>query len=457
MGKRREPQYVGIDVGGTNITTALTLADGRIIARRRQRTPREGRPQDTLAVIIRTVEELLDQANARAKDLSAIGLGVPGVVEPREGLVVITPNMNLSPLHIVQPMEKHFGVPVALDNDVNLGTLGEHWLGAARGAASAVGIFVGTGIGGGVISDGRLVRGARHAAGEIGHIVMQVGGPLCGCGNRGCLEAIASRSAIERDIRDAVAAGRETMLTQELDGDLSRIRSKPLKRALKAEDPVVTEVMRNASEVIGYACLTVRHLLDPEVIVLGGGVVEACGEFMLPIVEGILADDKLPAAREGGRLVRSELGDDAVVLGAVALALEHTGAELRHPSQDARAPYPYIGDVQFGRVTIGGDVYTRDVYIRANGKVKKRRKKAAKELYGTSHVIGPEELEKVCKGSPEILIIGTGHSGQVSLSAPAEEFLRKNGIAHRAVPTSELAAAYNGAEGRKAALIHVTC
>ena len=324
---RRSALYVGVDVGGTNITTALVRASGEILARKRNRTPRDGAAKDALAAILLTIEQLLEEAAVKPNALAAIGLGVPGIVDPDRGLVVATPNMNLSGLKVVRPVEKRFGCPVALGNDVDLGTLGEKWLGAAQGARSAVGIFVGTGIGGAVISEGRLVRGARNAAGEIGHIVMEIGGPLCGCGNRGCLEALASRTAIERDIRQAVDAGETTVLTELLDGDLSVIRSKALKKALNRDDPLVTRVMRRAAEVLGHACLTVRHLLDPEVIVIGGGVVEACGGFVMPIVEEVLASDALPGAKAGGKVVVSALGDDAGVLGAVALAMELVGDE----------------------------------------------------------------------------------------------------------------------------------
>ncbi|MFO7956591.1 MAG: ROK family protein [Candidatus Brocadiia bacterium] len=326
MGNHDLPLYVGVDVGGTNITTALVREDGDIIERNKNRTPRQGTPEDALNAIIQTIDELLEDAEVPPGELAAVGLTVPGVVNPDEGLVVVTPNMNLSGLHAVEPAEEHFGVPVVLGNDVNVGTLGESWLGAARGADSVVGMFIGTGIGGGVIQGGRLVSGARLAAGEIGHIVMEIDGPLCGCGNRGCLEALASKTAIARDIRDAAAAGRETALTQIMGGDLSRrLKSKPLKKALKKKDPLVTEVMAKASRVIGFACLTVRHLLDPEVIVIGGGVMEACADFVMPIVNEVVEGDKLPGARPGGRVVPSELEDDAGVLGAVALARDAVG------------------------------------------------------------------------------------------------------------------------------------
>jgi glucokinase len=317
--------YLGVDVGGTKIIAALVKSCGTILVRERRDTPRGGPTKDTVDAILAAMVGALAAGAVKPGQLAAIGLAIAGVVEPDKGRVVVTPNMNLSGLRAEAAIRKVYDVPVAVGNDVNLGTLGEKWLGAARKARSAVGIFVGTGIGGGVIIENKLLRGAREAAGEIGHIVMQPGGPLCGCGNRGCLEALASRSAIERDLREAMAAGRKSVLADLIKKSQGVIKSKALKRALKANDPLVTQVMRRASEILGYACLTVRHLVDPDVIVLGGGVIEACGGFVLPIVRKIVAADALPGARKGGEIVESELGDDAVPLGAVVIAQELIG------------------------------------------------------------------------------------------------------------------------------------
>ena len=458
MAKEKQSLFVGVDVGGTNITTLLVEGDGKVLARNRGRTPRKGGPEATLAAIVETVEELLSEAKVAARDLAGIGLGVAGVVDSDTGLVVATPNMNLSGLQIVEPMRKKFGVPVALGNDVDMGTLGEAWLGAARGASSVVGIFVGTGIGGGVIMNGRLVRGARMAAGEIGHIVMMPGGPLCGCGNRGCYEALASRTAIERDIREAIAAGRESVVPDLLKGDMSkRIKSGTLKKALKQGDRLVTEVMDRASETTGYACLSVRHLLDPEVIVLGGGVVEACAKWVMPVVERVLAADALPGAREGGRLVTSTLGDDACALGAAALAIQHTGGSLTAPAAGDGPTAPQVTGTSFGQVTVDGEVYEQDILIRADGKIKKRDKAAVKKLYGTSHMIGPEELARTCKGDPHVLVIGTGQDGAAELTEEGAAFLKERRIEVKALPTPRAIKEYNKAKGPKAALIHVTC
>lgn len=450
--------YLAVDIGGTKIQACLAEESGSIRARHKCPTPREGGPEPVLATLEGAIQKVLDDEGLESRDVTAMGIAVPGVVDPEEGLVVVTPNMSLTGVSIGPHIESKFGVPVAVGNDCNLGTLGEAWLGSARGARSVVGILVGTGIGSGIVyGKGKMWRGERESAAEIGHMVMQIGGPRCGCGNDGCFEALASRSAIERDLRAAVEAGRTTVLTEILDGDLSVVRSGALRQALEQNDALVTEVLGHAAEVLGHACLTIRHLIDPEVIVLGGGVVEACSAFILPIVERIVGADKLPGARPGGRVLLSALGDDAVVLGAVALARQHVGRSAFKKKYDVSPDYPKIHSATFGQVTVGKKTHGHDIYIRADGKVKKRKKKVAKEHYGTSHTIGPEELDAVCKGGPQILFVGTGHSGQVQLSGEAERYLSQRAIEVRAMPTPEVAEAYNHSTRRRAALIHVTC
>jgi glucokinase len=325
MGKAKTRLYVGVDVGGTNIGAALVQSEGGIVASHRNRTPLGGTCEETVAVILQTIEELLAEADTSPADLKAIGLGVAGTINPAEGLVMFSPNTGISGVNLIKPVEEKFGVKTVMGNDVNVATLGEAWLGAAQGARSVVGIFVGTGIGGGIIMDGKLVIGTRLAAGEIGHIRVQNGGAKCGCGSRGCFEALASRTAMERDIRKAVKKGKTTILTKILDGKLEQIKSKALRKALKKKDPLVTGIIKRASVVIGNACLTVRHMLDPEVIVLGGGVIEACDKYMTPTIQRIVKKGSMPGAESDARVVVSTLGDDAGMLGAVALAIQEVG------------------------------------------------------------------------------------------------------------------------------------
>jgi len=447
--------FVGVDVGGTKIMAALVRKSGKIVARNRRSTPRGRSPEAVVLAILDAVGGLLKEAGVRRRQIRAIGIGVPGVVDVEAGRVVVTPNMNLTGVDLGSYVQERFRVPVALGNDVNLGTLGEKWMGAARYARSAVGIFVGTGIGAGIIIGGKLYRGSREAAGEIGHIVMQVGGPVCGCGNRGCLEALASRTAIERDIRDAVAAGKKTCLTKFAGSRLKVIRSRVLRRALDENDALAKRIVHKAAETIGYACLTVRHLLDPEVIVLGGGVIEACSDYILPTVEQIVRSDALPGARPGGRVVRSVLGDDAVALGAAALALELAGLTPGNKAEDL-PKYPMLQGDRVGAIVVDDKMREHDVVLLAGGKVRKRDVARAKRDYGTVHDIGPGELKAVCKGQVDVLILGTGHKGEAGLTAEGEKFLRQKGITFICLPTPAAVQEYNHAIGRKAALMHVT-
>jgi len=449
--------YLGVDVGGTKILCALVEESGRVLQRHREATPRGAKAGTVLKAIRRAMDEVLGEGDARPTDLTAIGIAVPGVVDPDAGRVVVTPNMSLSGMDVARKMKSWFKVPVVVGNDVNLGTLGEHWIGAAREATSAFGIFVGTGIGGGFVQNGRLWRGYRESAAEVGHVIMQIDGPLCGCGNRGCLESLASRTAIERDIRKAVKDGHKSILTDLLEGDLRVIRSGYLRRALEKKDKVVMQVLRLAAERLGYACLSVRHMIDPEVIVLGGGVIEACGNFMVPVAQKIVEADRLPGVRAGGRVVRSALGDDAVMLGAVALARQHVG---RDPflKRFAEAPrYTPIGAWRFGEVTVGGCRYDNDIYIRVDGEVKNRKKCPRGAKHAACHTVGLKEIQKVCRGGPEALFIGAGRNGRVKVVRAAAEALRSEAIDLHVLPTPKAIRAYNASKQRKAILLHVTC
>jgi glucokinase len=452
---KKSHYYLGVDVGGTKILATLVEESGTVLARERITTPRDEGAERVVVAIEKAMEKVLLDAAPGTELLTAIGVAVPGVVDPETARVIVTPNMNLTGVALGSHLEARFKVPVVLGNDCNLGALGEAWLGSARQASSAIVILVGTGIGSGIVRKGKLWRGARESAGEIGHIVMQIGGPKCGCGNQGCLEALASRTAIERDLRQAVAAGRKTALSGLLQGDLSLIRSSALRKALESEDELVTEVMRRASEVLGYACLTVRHLLDPEVIVLGGGVVEACSQFMLPIVEHIVGCDQLPGAREGGQVRLSALGDDAVVLGCVALARRHVGRSPFKKRYNVQPAYPVISQAKFGEVTVDQKTYGRDISIDVDGQVKKRDLGKLQQRYGNVHRVGWKELERLCKGGPEVLLVGTGIKGQLELSEDGQRFLSRRSIQWKLLSTAELVAAYNSEKARKVALIHL--
>ena len=449
--------YLGVDIGGTKMQASLVRESGEIFCREKITTPRTGGPEQVVPAIEKVIADALKKGGVKTDDLAAIGIAVPGVVDPDRGLVVVAPNMRLTGVSLSAHLKARFKTPIALGNDGNFGALGECWLGSARKAVSALYICVGTGIGSGLVMKGKLWRGDRESAGEIGHLVMQIDGPKCGCGSRGCLEALASRTAIERDIRQGVAAGRKSAITELAGGDLSVIRSGAIRKALEVQDELVSEIVRRASQVLGYACLNVRHLIDPEAIVLGGGVIEACSDYIVPIIENIVGQDPLAGARDGGKILLSALGDDAVGLGAVAAARSLVGRNPFKKRFRVQPQYPEISRYVPGEITIGRKTYAHDVYIPVNGKVKNRKRGAEDEESGAARVLGPKELEKVCRGGPGVLFIGTGENAAVELTDDARRFLAHRSIKLDIAPTAKAVENYNKSKSRKAILAHVTC
>lgn len=449
--------YLGVDIGGTKMQASLVRESGEILCREKIATPRAGGPEQVVPTIEKVIADAMKKGGVKTDDLAAIGIAVPGVVDPDRGLVVVAPNMRLTGVSLGAHLKARFKTPIALGNDGNFGALGECWLGSARKAESALYICVGTGIGSGLVMKGKLWRGDRESAGEIGHLVMQIDGPKCGCGSSGCLEALASRTAIERDIRQGVAAGRQSAITELAGGDLGVIRSGAVRKALEMQDELVGEIVRRASQVLGYACVNVRHLIDPEAIVLGGGVIEACSDYIVPIIENIVGQDPLTGARDGGKILLSALGDDAVALGAVAAARRLVGRNPFKKRFRVKPQYPEITRYARGEITIGRKTYDRDIYIPVNGKVKNRKRGAEADESGAARAIGPKELEKVCRGGPGVLFIGAGENAALELTDDARRFLAQRSIKLDLAPTAKAVENYNKSKARKAILVHVTC
>ncbi|HNV23618.1 MAG TPA: ROK family protein [Candidatus Omnitrophota bacterium] len=312
--------FVGFDIGGTKISCGLVTDSGKIIARAKTATPSCASATKIISIIDSLLEELFLSAapSFRRKDLRGIGLGVPGIVNAK-GFVLRTPNMGLSQVDMKRQLEKKFRVNIALGNDVNLGVLGEKWLGAARKIKNVVGLFLGTGLGAGIVINDDLFLGSHGAAAELGHMIIEENGPQCGCGNQGCLESLTGRWAIERDIREAIRSGKKSIITKWAWHKNKPIKSKILREALAKKDPVVVKVMTTACHHLGRACISVRHIFDPDLIVLGGGVVEACADFILPEVKKVYQKDKFFNGLGRCDITVSLLGDDAIILGAVSL------------------------------------------------------------------------------------------------------------------------------------------
>ena len=312
---------IGMDLGGTKILAAVVSPKGRIVAEAKLRTRAENGPDAVIERMVEAARQAVRKAEVDWQDVLGMGVGAPGPLDPETGIIYHPPNLpGWDEIPLGPYLSEALGVPVFMENDVNLGTLGEHVLGAGQGTRDMVGIFVGTGVGGGLILDGKLRSGYRHAAGEVGHMILHADGPVCGCGKRGCLEALASRTAIERDIRLAIDAGRES-LVPELIKERGRLTSGLLAKALRRGDPVVAEVLGRAQWYLGLLTASIVNLLDPEMIVFGGGVVEALGEeFLEPIRVTARQYFIQQAGADKVRMVAATLGDHAGVLGAAVMA-----------------------------------------------------------------------------------------------------------------------------------------
>lgn len=325
-GSRSAPKthqiLVGIDLGGTSMKLLIVDDKNRILADAKAPTRRSKRPTAMLDEISDLLTEAISMAGLKRRDLSGISIGAPGSVDRRRGVVHEAPNLGWNEFPLGPQLEKRTRIPVIVENDVNVGTVGEHVLGAGENARDLVGIFVGTGIGGGIITNGRLYEGSHGEAGEVGHMIIVVDGPLCGCGHRGCAEAVASRTAMERDVRAAIKAGQKSVIP-DLMKKKSKLRmtSSVVNSALKRKDPLMREVMARAQRYLGILVANVVNLLDPECVVIGGGLATRLGEpYVSPIRQWAFKYMFHEADPKRIRIVPGRLGDNAGALGAVVLA-----------------------------------------------------------------------------------------------------------------------------------------
>ncbi len=323
-----KPLYGGVDIGGTKIRALVTSESGEIRAVAKRKTKAEnGFP----AVIERAVDTLANackDAGTASDALTSVGFGIPSAVLPN-GRAADAPNLGWKDVPLLSTIRRHLSVPVFADNDVNAGTFGEYMLGAGREAKTLVGYFVGTGLGGGIVMDGRLVRGQWGLAGELGHVVVQAGGRRCGCGRNGCLEAYASKSGMGRRLGwEVQMQGRTTVLTELCGGDYGSLRSSQLAEAYTGGDALAVELLHELADMLGVGVAGMITALGADTVVLGGGVMEALGEPLLPRVRNAARDATFPGtAYEKCRIVLAKLEDDAVALGAMLLARDALGAE----------------------------------------------------------------------------------------------------------------------------------
>lgn len=311
---------LALDIGGTNFRLVLADERGRILKRRSGPTHPEQGPEGLLRRVKRGVEGVLSDPGTR-RMVKGVGVGVAGPLDLESGMLLHPPNLpGWHHVPLKSMLEESLGFPVWLRNDVDLGALGEHRFGAGRGFQQLIYLALGTGIGGGVILDGQLLSGTRVSAMEAGHMVVSPGGPRCNCGREGCLEVLASGTAIARRAAERLSRGEQSRMIEMVKG-VERITAELVARAANKGDRVAQQVLQEAGEWLGIGVVNLILLFDPEVVIIGGGVAGA-GDFLLEPVRQAVRRWVVPYFEREVPVVQSQLGANSNLMGAVALALD---------------------------------------------------------------------------------------------------------------------------------------
>lgn len=309
---------IGIDLGGTKILLALVdKFSGEVVLSVKKKTRKEKGPEKIMSKMIDGIEELLEDSGAGIDEISSIGVGAAGQIDREHGILIGAPNLDCFDLNIKQQIQSHFDIPVYVGNDVEIAALGEMKFGAAKGYDDFVCVFVGTGVGSAIVKNGKIIHGATGTAGEIGHIIVDLNGRQCNCGAHGCLEAYASRSAIEKRIEGALRKGRHSAILDYMESG-KPITSSMIEKSIEREDELVTQCVTEASEYLSDGIASIINFINPKLIVLGGGLIEAVDYFYQNTIKKARAKS-LPVPASKIEFKKAALGDFSGVIGAAFL------------------------------------------------------------------------------------------------------------------------------------------
>ncbi len=313
---------LAIDLGGTKIIAAIISSSGQVVAKEYHLTLASEGPQAVTSRMFSAIEHLLNESNLGLSQLDSISIAAAGAIDSDKGLVTSSPNLpGWSDVPLRDMVSRQFGVDAFLLNDASAAALGEHRLGAGRGTANLIYITVSTGIGGGIIIGGKLYLGSRGSAGEMGHMTIDVNGPRCSCGNVGCLEVMASGAAIAREALRRLRDGESSTLSDIVAGKIENITAEEVGLAAQGGDRLALEVVLRAATYLGVGLVNIVNIFNPEMIVIGGGVAKM-GDLLLGPVRKMVAERAFRLSAGAVRIVPTQLGDDAGVLGAAVFAME---------------------------------------------------------------------------------------------------------------------------------------
>jgi glucokinase len=332
MNDKSEPLFLGIDLGGTKILSAVVDSGGKMRSRDHTITPAAKGPDFVIQAILDSVDRALGEAGLPSQSLRAIGVGAPGLSNPQSGVLFTSPNLpGWRDVPLKEIIERKLGQRTFLINDANAAAVGEMHFGAAQGARNFIYITVSTGIGGGIVIEGEIYTGAQGTAGEVGHMTIHDEGPLCNCGNRGCWEMLASGTALARNARARIQEGTETLIRQYVDGDMERVTAEVVDRAARQGDSLARTLIERTGYYLGIGLANLINLFNPELIVVGGGLSNIGGMLLDPAYR-VAKERAFKESVQAVRFVPAKLGRNSGVLGAAAFAaieVEKEGKTLK--------------------------------------------------------------------------------------------------------------------------------
>ena len=310
-------KYLGIDLGGINVAAAVVEEDGTILGRGRVATPRSG-AEAVAAAMSEAVRQAVENTGCTMADIASVGIGAPGVIDPREGVVEYWSNLDFHHVPLVSMLEQRLGKSVCIENDANAAALGEALAGAAKGAQSCVCITLGTGVGGGIIIDGKIYGGFNFAGAELGHTVIMVDGELCTCGRFGCWEAYASATALINQTRRAMVNHPDSAMWS-IAEDLDKVNGRTAFDGMRAGDAVAAQVVDTYIKYIATGLINVINIFQPEVLCIGGGICKEGDTLLKPLAAHIERERYSKYSSHQTRLCVATLGNDAGIIGAAFL------------------------------------------------------------------------------------------------------------------------------------------
>jgi glucokinase len=328
LGKDADNLILSIDLGGTKILTAVTNSQGKMLSRDHSITPALKGYEAVIQSILESAHRALDQADVAIEKITAIGVGAPGLSNPETGILFTSPNLpGWRDVPLRDIVQERLGKKTFVINDANAAALGEFYFGAARGARNFIYITLSTGIGGGIVIDGKIYSGAIGAAGEVGHMTIDDKGPICNCGNRGCWETLASGTALAREARHRIKEGVATSILGYVEGNVEKVTAQVIHNAAEQGDSFAKELITRTGYYVGVGLANLINIFNPELIVIGGGL-SNIGDMLLKPAFKVAGERAYKEAFQAVRFASAELGRNSGVLGAAAFALQEMGKLL---------------------------------------------------------------------------------------------------------------------------------